>query len=554
MIAEYYQNHREDYTYTEDGYLSTVSIGEDSYDTTSHTVVPMGSPVQRVRNERDALGRVVNYTEYAADGTTVTYSRALTYNSRSEITDETVLSRGATSVIHNDYKAESTANPGQYTGAYQGGVVTRSTTTSAGVTAETKTSYVWWDGARQGEVVYKPNVSAATTNRSSFAYDTTGRLSAVSIAATGDPRQLRYQFDGRQLGDIGNDGPGDTDYVTAMAQRNASPNGPFQGGAAYGTPAADFDQSYDAINPTSEGVADSRVTAQDGDTLRSIAAQVWGDESLWYLIAEANGLGSSDAIAGGMVLVIPAKVANFHNTSATFRVYDPNKAIGDITPNDQAQVKPQARANKGCGGVGKIIAVVIAVVVVAIVLGPASAAATNFFGGTVAAGATVSTAAAVGGAVVGGAIAGAAGSIASQGFSLAVGIQDKFSWKGVAMAAVAGGVGGGLSQFGGPGIVSSVVRGAAASVVTQGVAVATGLQDRFDWTGVAVGAVVGGASSGFSGALPPGEASAPLSPQRRPRKGRAQKALSDGRARSTASTRKSMNARTRLGRRPPWPT
>jgi YD repeat-containing protein len=497
VIAEYYQNHREDYTYTEDGYLSTVSIGEDSYDTTSHTVVPMGSPVQRVRNERDALGRVVNYTEYAADGTTVTYSRALTYNSRSEITDETVLSRGATSVIHNDYKAESTANPGQYTGAYQGGVVTRSTTTSAGVTAETKTSYVWWDGARQGEVVYKPNVSAATTNRSSFAYDTTGRLSAVSIAdgrsrtvtyvtnaeghvlsrqeadyiaATGDPRQLRYQFDGRQLGDIGNDGPGDTDYVTAMAQRNASPNGPFQGGAAYGTPAADFDQSYDAINPTSEGVADSRITAQDGDTLRSIAAQMWGDESLWYLIAEANGLGSSDAIAGGMVLVIPAKVANFHNTSATFRLYDPNKAIGDITPNDQAQVKPQARANKGCGGVGKIIAVVIAVVVVAIVLGPASAAATNFFGGTVAAGATVSTAAAVGGAVVGGAIAGAAGSIASQGFSLAVGIQDKFSWKGVAMAAVAGGVGGGLSQFGGPGIVSSVVRGAAASVVTQGVA------------------------------------------------------------------------------------
>jgi YD repeat-containing protein len=525
--VDYVLNHREDYTYTEDGYLSTVSAAEDQYDTNYHQVVAMGAPVQRVRNTRDLLGRVVKYEEYAANGATVTYSRALTYSARSEISDETVLSQGTTSVIHNDYRAETTAGSGSYTGTYLGGVVThtRTQTTVSGTTttSDTATSYVWWDGARQSEVVYKPNISQATTNRSTFVYDTTGRLSAVSIsdgrprtvayvtnaegqilsrreadnvATKGDPRQLRYQFDGRQLGDVSNDGPSDTDYVTALAQRGATVGtGAFKGGTIYGVSASDFDQSYDAINPTSEGTADTRITTREGDTLRSIAAQVWGDEAMWYLIAQANGLSASDAIAAGMTLIIPAKVANIHNTSATFRVYDPNKAIGDVNPTTQAQPKPQAKA-KGCGTVGKIMMVVIAVAVAYVTAG----AALTAMAGANATFASVGLAT----AVTAGAIGGAVGSIASQAFGVATGIQDKFSWKGVALAAIAGGVGGGVMKL--PGmdtlakaapIVGGAVRGAVGNALTQGVSIAVGLQDKFDWTGVAVGGAVGGVMAGF---------------------------------------------------------
>jgi hypothetical protein len=79
---------------------------------------------------------------------------------------------------------------------------------------------------------------------------------------------------------------------------------------------------------------------RDGDTLQSIARQIWGDAGLWRLIAGTNGLKAGSALAAGTTLVPPNKVVNFHNSSSTFRVYDPNKAIGDVQPN----APPQADA------------------------------------------------------------------------------------------------------------------------------------------------------------------------------------------------------------------
>jgi len=151
-----------------------------------------------------------------------------------------------------------------------------------------------------------------------------------------------------------------------------------------------------------------------------------------------------------------------------------------------------------------MILMVVVAVAVAAVVGPAvigTAATTAGVGGaTVTAAATglTATLGATGAAIVGGGIAAAAGSIASQAFGLATGIQDKFSWKGVALAAISGGVGGGLGKLiPGGGILAGAARGAAGSAITQGVAVATGLQHKFDWTGVAVGGIVGGTMGGM---------------------------------------------------------
>lgn len=86
---------------------------------------------------------------------------------------------------------------------------------------------------------------------------------------------------------------------------------------------------------------------------------------------------------------------------------------------------------------------------------------------------------------------------------IATGVQDKCSFKGVALAAISGGVAGGLGGgdlIGGAGkLVNGVARGALANAATQGIAIATGLQGRFDWTGVAVGGL--GAGRTFGGQL-----------------------------------------------------
>src|SRR3546814_162422 len=138
---------------------------------------------------------------------------------------------------------------------------------------------------------------------------------------------------GMRVGDVGNNGTSDTDYATSIAAKTqAQGSWAFRGGSDSATPYADFDQSYDPINGLSYGATASRYTVSEGDTLASIAAQLWGDSALWYLIADANGLDGTETLVAGVTLTIPNKVANVHNNSSTFKVYDPNKAIGDLSP------------------------------------------------------------------------------------------------------------------------------------------------------------------------------------------------------------------------------
>ena len=106
-----------------------------------------------------------------------------------------------------------------------------------------------------------------------------------------------------------------------------------------------------------------------------------------------------------------------------------------------------------------------------------------------------------GGGIIGGAINGAIGSIVSQTVGVATGIQEKFSWKSVALAFISVGVGGGVSQVMGPAqsMAGAALRGAASSAVSQGIGVALGLQDKFSWAAVAaagVGAGIGHAVGG----------------------------------------------------------
>ena len=119
------------------------------------------------------------------------------------------------------------------------------------------------------------------------------------------------------------------------------------------------------------------------------------------------------------------------------------------------------------------------------------------------------------GPVLGGAASGGLGGLASQAFGTVTNIQPgKINFKGVAMAALSGAVGAGVGQIGTIGkvgsglanasakvgnflgngrLVGDVVRGLAVNGATQGLAIAAGLQKKFDWTGLATAGAVSGA-------------------------------------------------------------
>jgi YD repeat-containing protein len=569
----------EHYEYTADGYLARVGQS-------GKTVVNVpgwgnhnweGEVVWRSNDVRDVMGRLTLHQEFAnaADAPGLTHSRAVTYDRSGLIAQEVTQTwTRAGDPGQVAYTTDATTTYNYLEGSTWRGVVMEVTTTSS-VTSGTQPKptstayeYTWWDSAQQAKIIFDNDTSMThggisnVPQTSIFGYDVNGRVSYVNIKdgrprsvtfvtdangqvlsrveadtqPSGDPQSQYFYFNGQRVGEITNNFDGDGaggvwqgSYFTALMRRTDRPltgSVPFVNGT---TPShgADFDQAYEALTPNSVRGSGTAWTVKTGDTLQSIAAAIWGDSSLWYLIAEANGLHAGSLLVSGQLLTVPAKVGNVHNTSETFRPYDPNKAIGDVNPTQPEP--PKIPKKGGCGVVGQIIAVVIAVVVAAIVAPYAAAAIANTFGGatataagvtagtvTTVGGATATTAGAVATAVTGaqvagglvavnagvgfaaGALAGAAASIASQAFQIATGAQDRFDWRGVGLSALSGGVSGGLgtvSSLSGSSFAAGATRGAISSVITQGVAVATGLQDKFDWTGVAVAAVVSGVSS-----------------------------------------------------------
>ena len=176
--------------------------------------------------------------------------------------------------------------------------------------------------------------------------------------------------------------------------------------------------------------------------------------------------------------------------------------MGDLPPTS---IKPFKKPH--CAVVGTLILVAIAVAVAAVTAGAAVAAFTpamSLMEGI----AAVATGTAGLGGVAAGALDGAVGSIVSQGVGVATHLQDKFSWKSVAMAGISGGVAAGVAagaasaglSFGNA-IVDGAVRGAVSNAATQGIEIAAKMQHGFSWTGVAVGAVAGGVTAAVGDVL-----------------------------------------------------
>jgi YD repeat-containing protein len=529
---------KEEYVYTAQGYLQQVTQSSQELDII--TLEPIGgwsNPVLIGSDTRDALGRLTAHSEYSSNGAVV-HSMSAAYNALSLKISESTSTRqynNATLTTNStfDYRAENSPGSGVWTGDYQGGVITHIQTNSAlngapQPVGHTTNSFVWWDDAKLSVVTNKP--SPTLTYTSTYSYDENGKLASIIIQDgrprnvnfvtdlygqvmsrteytpntpnQNNPKEIYYYFNGLRVGDIGNNGPSQVDYSTAISERGAPPQtGPFKHDMAIYH--ADFDQAYDPISPGSEPDAASGYTVREGETLQSIARAAWGDAAMWYLIAEANGLRGTESLAAGTTLIIPPKVTNLHNNSDTFRVYDPNKALGDNSPTQVAPPRA-ARRGGGCGMLGQILLIAIAVAITIILKVPVTSL---LVGGPIGAGATAAAAAAgTFASIAGAAVTGAIASAVSQGIGVVTGIQEKFSWKGVALSAlsagVSQGVGGGQLINGAGKFVNDVARGALVNAATQGVAVATGLQKKFDWAGIAVAGIISGVSGAISRALP----------------------------------------------------
>ncbi|MDQ0013780.1 YD repeat-containing protein [Variovorax boronicumulans] len=338
-----------------------------------------------------------------------------------------------------------------------------------------------WFYGNGNELLGIGDVTLPATNRT-FVSDMEGNILYSKYLASGQ-EQRQLVVNGEVLGQYG---------------QLRDPNNPsMPNGVPLFQARAEFNFGYQPIDGNYPSASPGTYAVSVGDTLQSIARGAYGDEGLWYLIADANGLSSNADLKSGQVLTIPTKVGAANNANS-FKPYDPSKMVGDTSPN-MPMPEPKGSGG-GCGGLGQIIVAIVAVVASYFTFGYSL----SLIGP---AGVTVGTASA-GTLAAAGAIAGAVGSIASQAVGVAIGAQDSFSWKGVALGAIGGAIGGALSGFQPFGTASqtalvgnAIVRSAIGNAATQGIAIATGLQEKFSWKSVAASAASAGVGQGLNAAM-----------------------------------------------------
>jgi hypothetical protein len=138
---------------------------------------------------------------------------------------------------------------------------------------------------------------------------------------------------------VGNNGTIETDYTDSIANRTRTTgSGAFRFGEAADSAYADFSQALEPVTSYAQGAGGGGYIARAGDTLQSIAQAVWGDASLWYLIAQANGLGGQAMLIEGQSLILPSGVMASGHSASTFKPYDAASALGDTSPTSTKPV------------------------------------------------------------------------------------------------------------------------------------------------------------------------------------------------------------------------
>jgi len=252
-----------------------------------------------------------------------------------------------------------------------------------------------------------------------------------------------------------------------------------------------FDATYRAITSSYPVAGTGTYPVHAGDTLTSIAQAAYGDSSFWYLIAGANGLRGDGDLRAGQIITIPTRASGTRNSADTYRPYDPSALVGGSAATPKGP---------GCDAF-KTVLIIAVTAIVSTALTPA------------------------GGGILGAAIGGALGSSAGQLTAMALGVQEKFSWKQVGMTALQAGVTAGVSQatesLGVTGWADSLkgfskfaantaltaAKAAASNAGMQGLRILLTKDDHWSWRSVAatsLGAAAGAVTAGAVNLTPAG--------------------------------------------------
>ena len=402
-VADYTYNGtfiHETYGYSQDGYLQTITQGTTLKD------VRVLDALGRTKEQHDKQNQTVTTSTYDAD------NRLLSQR----YTDAKDGNKNNTTVYSYYTDTSNTGSSQAGTGALAKTVTTPDSGTATTTTYTYDYDYDYWDEAKQKSIVK----SGVTTGSTTLSYNANGHLlSAFDAAAklttnyfnsanglilkrerqqnvnAGTTQEtvkvgshFYYYAGGKRVGDVSDDPNDDPrlSYAEALARKAQDPQDKKTLYRDFKpVTSADFDQNYEPINDKYPGAVAGTYTVRGGESLQAVAQTLWGDGSMWYLIAEANGLIGMESLTEGQVLVIPNKVTNIHNNNSTVRPYSAGEAIGNIDPTLPAPPPPP---KGGCGGIGMVLMIVVAVVVTVYTAGAAAGsmgATLTTAGGTVAA-------------------------------------------------------------------------------------------------------------------------------------------------------------------------
>lgn len=544
------RNLTENYRYRADGYLQDVTM----------------DGAKRSERLYDKLGRTTTFTEYNTDSS-IRQQKVSTYDADGRIlTERQTGSQVTKGWTKYSYFIKNATNDGVANGAGvkfygekdnyatpgQGGLATVVFYPDDGGITDTVTTYTYdqWDDARQ--LVGKVTQNGTGTGTSTNTYDVNGHLQSVKDVNKEGTRDVIYTTNaqgqvlkrvetmndvtythrsfyalGQRVGSA-TDNPLDdrirqtyAEELLTNLQKVPSTTSYFKGYAP--VTSRDFDQSYDPINSKSSGAPIS-YTARSGDTLQGIAQVVWGDASLWYLLADANHLSGAETLSAGQVISVPGRPTNSHNNASTTRPYNPSELAGNVSPR-----LPKPPTNNCAKTASAIIGIIVAVVVTYYTWDPNT------------------------GTQVGSAVAAAVAGNAAQQYSYAamtgnLDLSDILSKKGywrmvdptskksvswrlhhppgftedleydysataraAAAAYIMAPAGGGAGGASGAASASAADWASAAAMGAlrgaEGAALNMAMQGKWDWNQIAAGAIGGAAGAGLASQMDPGFAS-----------------------------------------------
>lgn len=428
----------------------------------------------------DANNRVAQATATVG---TVQYKQTWTYDIRGNVLEQMNYKKTGAADFKLDTGTKSTydaSDRATVTSSYKDGNLDQVTTTGYDLSGRTLTVTFEDYTTTPGFGGNPPTTSVSKTYKYTYSYFGDGREKGVSVVGSthgestseydGNKQRVKlnlgkgsgmdtaeystftYDNEGHILYKFHEKGTAESDDFADYFYANGKPIGEigYDGGTKirFDAPGIDGKPDYSLFSNIGESNpgSNTRYTVRRGDTLQSIAGMLYGNPSLWFVLADANGLDSTKPLPEGQSLKIPNTVRANRLTAENQTTYSESKISGSTLPK---LIVPPPKGASNCATIVMVVVIVAIAIVAAVVTAGAGAALAAFAVTAVGATSTLAVAAVtVASFALVGAVVAATASVLQQGIFLAAGFQKKFSWSQFATDAAVGGITGAASGLG----------------------------------------------------------------------------------------------------------